>query len=49
MAQLGRIPKGGETFEYQNRRYTVLNMEGHRIARVKIETVGQTAPLKPTG
>jgi magnesium and cobalt exporter, CNNM family len=41
MAQLGRIPKGGETFEYDRRRYTVLHMEGHRIARVKIESVHQ--------
>lgn len=41
MAQLGRIPKGGESLEYQGRRYTVLHMEGHRIARVKVETVHQ--------
>lgn len=39
MAQLGRIPRGGESLEYQGRRYTVLLMEGHRIARVKIESV----------
>ena len=39
MAQLGKIPKGGESFEYQARRYTVLQMEGRRIARVKIESV----------
>ena len=37
LSQLGKIPKGGESFEYQHRRYTVLQMEGHRIARVKIE------------
>lgn len=47
MAQLGRIPKGGETFEYQNRRYTVLNMEGHRIARVKIESDLKELPKLP--
>src|SRR5947207_1883019 len=39
MAQLGKIPDGGESFEYEYRRYTVLQMEGHRIARVKIENV----------
>ena len=39
MAQLGRIPKGGESFEFEARRYTVLHMEGHRIGRVKIESV----------
>lgn len=47
MAQLGRIPKGGETFEYQNRRYTVLNMEGRRIARVKIESALKELPKLP--
>ena len=38
MSQLGRIPRGGESLEFQGRRYTVLNMEGHRIARIKIES-----------
>jgi putative hemolysin len=46
MAQLGRIPKGGESLEYQGRRYTVLQMEGHRISRIKIESVGQAAPVR---
>jgi magnesium and cobalt exporter, CNNM family len=41
MAQLGRIPTGGEDFEYDGRRYTVLQMEGRRIARVKIESLRQ--------
>ncbi|HEY6967893.1 MAG TPA: hemolysin family protein [Candidatus Angelobacter sp.] len=38
MARLGKIPRGGETLEYQGRRYTVLQMEGHRISRVRIES-----------
>jgi CBS domain containing-hemolysin-like protein len=37
MSRLGKIPQGGESFEYDGRRYTVLHMEGHRIARVKVE------------
>jgi len=37
MARLQRIPYLGESFEYEGRRYTVEEMEGHRIARVKIE------------
>ena len=41
MSQLGRIPKGGESFEFEARRYTVLQMEGRRIARVKIEVIEQ--------
>ena len=41
LAQLGRIPKGGESFEYQGRRYSVMQMEGHRISRIKIESTAQ--------
>jgi putative hemolysin len=46
MSQLGKIPIGGERFEYDNRRYTVLQMEGHRIVRVKIESLNPPAPLE---
>jgi putative hemolysin len=46
MARLGRIPIGGEAMEYDGRRYTVLQMEGRRIARVKIETLKQTVALE---
>jgi CBS domain containing-hemolysin-like protein len=45
MARLGKIPRGGESFEFQGRRYTVLHMEGRRIARIKIENIAQ-APLE---
>lgn len=48
MAQLGRIPKGGEAFEYEGRRYTVLQMDGRRIARVKIETTNQPTSMETT-
>lgn len=41
MAQLGRIPKGGETLEFAGRRFTILQMEGRRIGHVKIESVHQ--------
>lgn len=37
LARLQRLPKGGESFEYEGRRYTVLEMDGRRVARVKIE------------
>ncbi len=49
LAQLGRIPQGGEAFVYQDRRYTVLQMEGRRIARVKIEKLAHPAPLESAG
>jgi putative hemolysin len=39
MARLQRIPSLGESFEYDGHRYTVEEMEGHRIAKVKIDKV----------
>jgi CBS domain containing-hemolysin-like protein len=47
LAQLGRIPRGGEAFEHDGRRYTVLQMDGHRIARVRIESTRQPSSLEP--
>ncbi len=37
MAQLQKIPKVGDGFEYDGHRYSVEEMEGHRIARVRVE------------
>jgi putative hemolysin len=37
--QLGFIPKGGESFEYGNFRFSVVEMDGKRVARVKIQGV----------
>jgi len=43
--QLGFIPKGGEGFEYGNFRFTVVEMDGRRVARVKIQLLPQeTSP-----
>lgn len=44
--QLGFIPKGGESFEYGNFRFSVVEMDGKRVARVKIQRVRQ--PESPT-
>jgi putative hemolysin len=35
--QLGFIPKGGESFDFGNSRFTVVEMDGKRVARVKIQ------------
>jgi CBS domain containing-hemolysin-like protein len=48
LARLQKIPKVGDSFEFEGRRYTVEEMEGHRIAKVKIETL-QSAPLQQAG
>ncbi len=37
LLQLGRIPHKGDSLEYEGRRYTVLEMDRNRIARVRIE------------
>jgi CBS domain containing-hemolysin-like protein len=42
LARLQRIPEIRDTFEYEGRRYTVEQMDGHRIARVRIEKTAQT-------
>jgi putative hemolysin len=39
--QLGFIPKGGESFDYGNFRFTVVEMDGRRVARVKIQFLPQ--------
>ncbi|MEJ2006838.1 MAG: hemolysin family protein [Acidobacteriota bacterium] len=41
--RLGTIPKGGESFIYGGRVYTVVDMEGLRVAKVKIEKAGSKA------
>jgi len=37
LSRLQRMPKLRDSFEYDGRRYTVEELEGHRIARVRIE------------
>jgi len=41
LARLGKIPRGGETIEYEGRRFTVVEMNGNRISRVRIEKLDQ--------
>src|SRR5258707_12102924 len=43
LSRLQRIPKEGDTFEYEGRRFLVEKMEGNRIATVKIEPVPAAA------
>ena len=37
LSKLQRIPQGGEHFDFQGRRFTVLTMDGRRVGTVKIE------------
>src|SRR3989344_1386997 len=42
--RLGSIPAGGESFLHDGLRLTVVEMEGRRIARGKIERLAESAP-----
>ena len=44
LSQLGFIPRGGESFDYADYRFTVVQMDRRRIARVKIQ---QLKPVEP--
>ena len=48
LARLQKIPAVGDRFEFEGRRFTVEEMEGNRIAKVKVETL-ETAPLQQAG
>ncbi|MGB6688144.1 MAG: hemolysin family protein [Terracidiphilus sp.] len=43
LMRLGRIPKGGESVEFDGRRLTVVEMDGRRISKVLVEPVEQGA------
>jgi len=42
LAQLGIIPQGGETFDFEGYRYTVYEMDRRRIARLKVQKLTAT-------
>ena len=44
LSQLGFIPRGGESFDFEGYRFTVVQMDRRRIARVKIQ---QIKPVEP--
>ena len=41
LAQLGFIPRGGESFDFDGYRFTVVEMDRRRVARVKIQRLKQ--------
>src|SRR6202035_768400 len=41
LAQLGFIPRGGESFDFQGYRFTVVEMDRRRVARIKIQRLKQ--------
>lgn len=45
LSKLQRIPAAGDAFDYDGHRYTVLEMDGHRVDSIKIEVL-QPAAVK---
>jgi CBS domain containing-hemolysin-like protein len=41
LMRLGHIPKGGESVTYEGRRMTVVEMDGRRISKVRVEPVAE--------
>ncbi len=46
--QLGYIPKAGDSVEHSGRRFTVLEMDHNRIAKVRVEKLPE-APVAEAG
>lgn len=44
LARLKRIPKGSETILHEDYQLTIVAMDGRRIAKVKIEKLGEQSP-----
>jgi CBS domain containing-hemolysin-like protein len=41
LMRLGHIPKSGESVTFEGRRLTVVEMEGRRIGKVRVEPIGE--------
>jgi CBS domain containing-hemolysin-like protein len=39
LARLGHIPRAGESVDYEGRRLTVVEMEGRRIAKIRVDPI----------
>jgi len=47
LARLGHIPEPGESVVFEGRRFTVVEMEARRIAKVRVEPIGEVpSPAK---
>ena len=44
LMRLGHIPRSGEWVEYEGRRLTVVEMEGRRIAKIRVDPIAKPEP-----
>jgi len=47
LSRLGHIPNAGEHVDFGTRRFTVTQMDGKRIARVRVEMIAATGKVAP--
>ena len=45
LMRLGHIPRAGESVDYDDRRYTVVEMEGRRISKIRVEPLTEQADV----
>ena len=43
LMRLGHIPKAGESVDYEDRRFTVVEMDGRRISKIRVEPLKDEA------
>ena len=43
LMRLGHIPKAGESVDYEDRRFTVMEMDGRRISKIRVEPLKEAA------
>ena len=46
LMRLGHIPRGGESVDYEGRRLTVVEMDGRRISKVRVEPIEPASDAK---
>jgi CBS domain containing-hemolysin-like protein len=49
LSQIEHIPEGGEAFLYEDHRFTVLEVDNHRVARVKLERLQEEPQSEDAG
>jgi putative hemolysin len=48
LTRIGKIPTGGESLDYDGRRFTVVEMAGHRISKIRVAPIPTAASAIPS-
>jgi CBS domain containing-hemolysin-like protein len=49
LSRIQKIPRAGEAVDFEGRRFTVQEMDDHRIAKVKIEKLQKPVAMQHAG